>query len=44
MIYTRLIGDIKLHVATKGASIAQQYVVHKRLKVFGDKGAEAAHK
>ena len=41
---TKLIGDIRLQVASKGASFAQQYIVNKGLKVYGERGAMAAHK
>ena len=44
MVITRLIGDLRHNIATKGASFAQQFILQKGLKAFGEKGHEAAKK
>ena len=44
MVIARLIQDITTKVIAHGASFAQQYILQKGLKVFGDKGREASKK
>ena len=40
----RCMDDINNRVMTRGASFAQQFLLHKGLKVFGEHGPEAATK
>jgi len=44
MIYARIISDINGKATTKGASFAQQYLLQKGLKKFGEKGRAATTK
>ena len=44
MVIARLIQDITTKVMAHGASFAQQYILQKGLKVFGNKGHEASKK
>ena len=44
MLIARCMDDINNMVTTRGASFAQQFLLHKGLKVFGDHGHEAATK
>jgi hypothetical protein len=44
MLITRFIQDIIRNVNKHGASFAQQYILQKGLKVFGNKGHEASKK
>jgi hypothetical protein len=44
MLITRFIQDITMNVNKHGASFAQQYMLQKGLKVFGNKGHEASMK
>ena len=44
MLITRCMDDINNRVTTCGASFAQQFLLHKGLKVFGEHGHEAATK
>ena len=38
----RIIGDLNEQISSKGYAFAQQYILHKGLKKFGQKGREAA--
>jgi hypothetical protein len=44
MLIARFIQDITMNVNQHGASFAQQYILQKGLKVFGQKGHEASKK
>ena len=44
MLIARCMDDINNRVTTRGASFAQQFLLHKGLKVFGEHGHEAATK
>jgi two-component sensor histidine kinase len=44
MLTARFIQDITRNVIKHGASFAQQYILQKGLKVFGNKGREASRK
>jgi hypothetical protein len=44
MLIARFIQDITMNVNKNGASFAQQYMLQKGLKVFGNKGHEASMK
>ena len=44
MLMARLITDISNRVTTVGASFAQQYLLKKGLKVFGQQGHQASYK
>jgi hypothetical protein len=44
MLIARFIQDITINVNEHGASFAQQYMLQKGLKVFGNKGYEASMK
>ena len=44
MLIARCMDDINNRVMTHGASFAQQFLLHKGLKVFGEHGHEAATK
>jgi hypothetical protein len=44
MLIARFIQDITMNVSKHGASFAQQYMLQKGLKVFGNKGHEASMK
>jgi hypothetical protein len=44
MLIARFIQDITMNVNKHGASFAQQYMLQKGLKVFGNKGHEASMK
>mgnify|MGYP002176679840 FL=1 len=44
MLMARLINDLQLQVAEKGASFVQQYLLNKGLKVFGQRGHDASQK
>jgi hypothetical protein len=44
MLIARFIQDITRNVSEHGASFAQQYILQKGLKVFGNKGHEALKK
>jgi hypothetical protein len=44
MLIARFIQDITKNVNEHGASFAQQYILQKGLKVFGNKGHEASKK
>jgi hypothetical protein len=44
MLIARFIQDITMNVSKHGASFAQQYMLQKELKVFGNKGHEALMK
>ena len=40
-LIAKLIGDIQFNMITKGASLAQQYMLYKGVKLFGSKGRMA---
>jgi hypothetical protein len=40
MLMARLIYDLNTRVVREGASFAQQYLLNKGLKIFGQKGRE----
>ena len=44
LLMARYINEINNKVTRKGASFGQQYMLHKGLKEFGDKGRDAAMK
>ena len=44
MLIARCMDNINNRVMTHGASFAQQFLLHKGLKVFGEHGHEAATK
>jgi hypothetical protein len=44
MLIARFIQDIRMNVNQHGASFAQQYMLQKGLKVFGEKGHDALKK
>ena len=44
MLMARLINDLNSKATREGASFAQQYLLNKGLKVFGQKGREASKK
>jgi hypothetical protein len=44
MQIARFIQDITMNVNQHGASFAQQYILQKGLKVFGEKGHDASKK
>ena len=44
MLVARVMDDINSKVSIQGASFAQQYILQKGLKVFGDQGREASTK
>ena len=44
MLIARCMDDINNRVMTRGASFAQQFLLHKGLKVFGEHSHEAATK
>jgi hypothetical protein len=44
MLIGRFVQDITMNVNKHGASFAQQYMLQKGLKVFGNKGHEASMK
>ena len=44
MLMARLINDINSRVDREGVSFAQQYLLNKGLKVFGQKGRDASKK
>ncbi len=44
MLMARLIYDLNNRIVRDGASFAQQYLLHKGLKVFGQKGHDASAK
>ena len=44
MLFARIMVDIQNKVTEHGASFAQQYMLHKGLKVFGERGREGANK
>jgi hypothetical protein len=44
MLIARFIQDMTINVNEHGASFAQQYILQKGLKVFGNKGHEASMK
>jgi hypothetical protein len=43
MLIAKFIQDITMNVNKHGASFAQQYILQKGLKVFGNKGHEKLH-
>jgi hypothetical protein len=44
MLMARLIYDLNTRVVREGASFAQQYLLNKGLKIFGQKGRDASKK
>jgi hypothetical protein len=44
MLMARLIHDLNTRVVREGASFAQQYLLNKGLKIFGQKGQDASKK
>ena len=44
MVIYHVMSDINNKTMTKGASFGQQYILHKGLKKFGDRGSKAAAK
>ena len=44
MLMARLMNDINSRVVREGASFAQQYLLNKGLKIFGQKGRDASKK
>jgi hypothetical protein len=44
MLFARLMVDIQQKVTKYGATFAQQYMLQKGLKVFGDRGREGSTK
>jgi hypothetical protein len=44
MLTARLIYDLNTRVVGEGASLAQQYLLNKGLKIFGQKGRDASKK
>ena len=44
LVVAQLITDIMMRASANGASFAQQYMLKKGLKKFGDRGLEASHK
>ena len=44
MLIARVMEDINSKVLIQGASFAQQYILKKGLKVFGDQGQQASTK
>jgi hypothetical protein len=44
MLMARLINDLNTRVVREGASFAQQYLLNKGLKIFGQKGQDASKK
>ena len=42
MVFARFIIEINSKATVKGTSYAQQYILQKGLKVFGDRGTKAA--
>jgi hypothetical protein len=44
MLMARLIYDLNTRVVGEGASLAQQYLLNKGLKIFGQKGRDASKK
>eukprot|EP00978_Attheya_sp_CCMP212_P000843 scaffold1766_cov39-Attheya_sp.AAC.3 len=44
MLMARLINDLNLKINKEGASFAQQYLLNKGIKVFGQKGRDASIK
>ena len=44
MLIARVMDDINSKVSIQGASFAQQYIIQKGLKVFGDQGRKASTK
>jgi hypothetical protein len=44
MLMVRLIYDLNTRVVREGASFAQQYLLNKGLKIFGQKGRDASKK
>ena len=43
-VIAMVMSQIQAKVAAKGVSLGQQYIFRKGLKVFGEKGKEAANK
>jgi hypothetical protein len=44
MLMARLIYDLNTRVVREGAPFAQQYLLNKGLKIFGQKGRDASMK
>ena len=44
MLMARLIDDLQHKVIEKGASFAQQYLLNKGIKVYGQRGLDASRK
>jgi hypothetical protein len=44
MLMDRLIYDLNTKIVREGASFAQQYLLNKRLRIFGQKGRDASKK
>jgi hypothetical protein len=44
MLMARLINDLNINIMEKGASFAQQYLLNKVIKVFGQRGCDASKK
>jgi hypothetical protein len=44
MLMARLIYDLNTRMVREGASFAQQYLLNKGLKIFGQKGRDASNK
>jgi hypothetical protein len=44
MLMARLIDDLNIKIIEKGASFAQQYLLNKGIKVFGQRGRDASRK
>jgi hypothetical protein len=44
MLMARLINDLNIKIIKKGASFAQQYLLNKGIKVFGQRGRDASMK
>ena len=44
MFMARLINDLNIKIIKKGASFAQQYLLNKGIKVFGQRGRDTSMK